>query len=61
MKDPMDRHWEEATLEERKEVYKAYMLCDSYPKASWEQADACWTGSRFITIKYTFCPVGYWG
>ena len=55
-----DKHWEDATIEERMAVYEAYLLCDSYPKATWEEANVGWTGSRFTTIKYTFCPMFYW-
>lgn len=56
-------HWEDASEAERRAVYEAYLKMpdDGIPKASWEQVNACWTGSNFVMLKYTFCPVGYWG
>jgi len=52
-----DLHWEEVSIKERKAVYEVYAECllkKEGVKLTWEQADACWTGSRWITIKYTF-------
>ena len=56
-------HWEQATEADRRAVYRAYTLLpdDGTKKATWEQANSCWAGSNFWTIKFTFCPVGYWG
>lgn len=56
-------HWQDATIEDRKAVYNAYtqMSDDGIEKASWPDFDARMYGSNFYTIKYTFCPVGYWG
>lgn len=56
-----DLHWKDAPIADRKAVYEAYLLCDSFPKATWDDANEIWAECRFITIKYTFCPAGYWG
>lgn len=56
-----DLHWEEVAIELRLQVFNAYQLRPDFPKGlTFEQANSCWTGSRWITIKYTFVPAGYW-
>ena len=51
-----DKKWEEATVAERKEVvacYNKYYNTDPKP-LTFEWCDKCWTGCRWITIKFTF-------
>ena len=56
-----DIYWEEVAIELRLQVFNAYRLRSDFPKGlTFEQADACWMKSRWITIKYTFVPTGYW-
>lgn len=52
-----DIQWEEKSLEERKAVWEVYREVLHEKEGWWisfEQCDAGWTGSRWITIKYTF-------
>ena len=52
-----DAHWEDKSLEEKKavwEVYREVLKEKEGWEISFEQCDACWTGSRWITIYYTF-------
>jgi len=52
-----DLNWEDVSIEARKavfEVYAEYLLKKEGVKLVWENVNACWTGSRWITIKYTF-------
>lgn len=52
-----DEHWEDHTEEERKEVfnaYAAYLLKKEGVVLNWEDVNIQWTGSRWITIYYTF-------
>lgn len=52
-----DLHWEEMPLADRMEVYEVYKQI-LFEKEGWEisfeECDYGWTGSRWITIKYTF-------
>lgn len=52
-----DKHWEDMPLSARYEVYEAYrktILEKEGWEISFEQCDRGWTGSRWITIRYTF-------
>ena len=52
-----DMKWEEKSLADRKavwEVYREIVLETEGWDISFEQCDTGWTGSRWITIKYTF-------
>lgn len=57
-----DKMWEEATLKQRKAIYAAYLLMpdDGIAKATFEQVNVCWAGSRLDMLRYTFCPMCYW-
>ena len=51
-----NRHWEDASLKERKAVvdfYNKYYNKEPQP-ISFEECEFAWVGRRFITIKYTF-------
>lgn len=52
-----DKHWEDMSIEDRIAVWKIYREILHEKEGWWinfEQCDACWTGSKWITIKYTF-------
>lgn len=56
-----DIHWEEVSIELRKQVFHAYQQRADFPHGlTFKQANASWTGARWITIKYTFTPEHYW-
>ena len=54
-----DKHWEDMPLSARYEVYEAYrktILEKEGWEISFEECNTGWTGSRWITIRYTFGP-----
>ena len=54
--------WEEASFDDRWAVYQASLLMenDGTEKPTWVEVNIGWMGANFWTIKYTFCPEGYW-
>lgn len=50
----MDKMWEDATIEERKEVVECYNKYYADNPIPFEICNSHWTGCRWITIKFTF-------
>lgn len=54
--DGFNRMWDDATIEEKTDVVKMYnkFYCNDGNELTLEKANQSFSGSRWITIKYTF-------